>query len=217
MLPLGISYRRALLDAELERLGQALGGVVLDVGGRRIPRGRFVPPVVRCRCWAVINLEPAERPDVAGDATALPIRSGVADAVLCIEVLQYVGRPEAAAAEMARVLAPGGTALVTAPLLHRADAPTDRHRFTQVRLRELLEGAGLTIVACIPQGFFFTTLANFLRQAAASARGPARYAAAALVIPAAGLLVALDRLPSVQRSPFLSSFTTGFLVVARKP
>lgn len=216
MLPLGISYRRALLDAELERLGRSLGGVVLDVGGRRTPRGRFVPPVAQCRRWAVINIEARERPDVAADATALPFRDGAADAVLCIEVLQYVDRPEVAVAEIARVLAPAGTAIVTAPLLHRVDAATDRHRFTQMRLRELLEGAGLKIVASIPQGFFFTTLANFLRQAAAATRGPLRYAAAALVIPAAVILVALDRLPPVRRSPFFSSFTTGFLVLARK-
>lgn len=216
MVPLGVSYRRALLDVELERLARSLGGLVLDVGGRRLPRGRFVPPVTQCRRWAVINIEPSERPDVAADAAALPVRDGVADAVLCIEVLQYVERPDVAIAEIARVLAPGGTAIVATPLLHRVDTETDRHRFTQVRLRELVEGAGLKLVATIPQGFFFTTLANFLRQAIASTRGPVRYATAALVMPAAMSLAALDRVPTVKRSPFFSSFTTGFLVVARK-
>lgn len=217
MLPLGLSYRRALLDAELARLGRTLGGVVLDVGGRRTPRGRFVPPVERVRRWTVVNLDPLGRPDVVADAAALPVRHAVADAVLCIEVLQYVARPESAVAELARVLAPGGTAVISAPLLHRADAPTDRHRFTEVRLRELVEGAGLKPLSVLPQGLFFTTLANFLRQAAAAVgRRPARYLAAAAVVPVAELLRALDRLAPVRRSTFLSSFTTGFLVVARK-
>ena len=217
MLPLGLSYRRALLDAELARLGRSLAGVVLDVGGRRTPRGSFVPPVERCRRWTVVNLDPVARPDVVADAVALPVRDAAADAVLCIEVLQYVARPESAVAEIARVLTPGGTAVVSAPLLHRADAPADRHRFTALRLRELVEGAGLEPVSVLPQGFFFTTLANFLRQAAAAiGHRPARYLAAAAVVPLTELLRALDRLPAVRRSVFLSSFTTGFFVVARK-
>ena len=45
LTPLGITYRRALLDTQLTKLAAAtLGGRVLDVGGRRQVRGRFRPP-----------------------------------------------------------------------------------------------------------------------------------------------------------------------------
>lgn len=216
-LPLGYSYRRALLDEALGKWGSSLRGVVLDVGGKRVLRGRFAPPTGSVKRWTRLNLDPAEQPDIVADAQALPVRDKAADSVICLEVLQYVERPEKAVAEITRVLAPDGTALISAPFLHRADALTDRHRFTEVRLRELIEQAGLRIVQISAQGFFFTTLANIVRQA--TARIPLRalrYAVAALVTPLSGLLLGLDRLAVVRRSAFLSSFTTGFLVVARK-
>ncbi len=216
-LSLGLSYRRVLLDAELERLSPSFGGVVLDVGGKRLPRGRFVPPVAQVARWVRVNLDPAERPDIVADAQALPVRDKTADWVLCLEVLQYVESPDAAVAEIGRVLEPAGTVILAAPFLHRADSPTDRHRFTEVRLRELLEPAGLQVVRISRQGLFFTALANLLLQGIARLR-PAliRYAVAALVLPLALCGVSLDRTAAARRSPFLSSFTTGFLVVARK-
>jgi SAM-dependent methyltransferase len=216
-LSLAVSYRRLLLDAELERLSAALSGVILDVGGKRLPRGRFVPPVDRVTRWARVNLDPAERPDILADAQALPVRDKVTDCVFCLEVLQYVESPEAVVREIARVLVPAGTAVLAAPFLHRADSSTDRHRFTEVRLRELVEQAGLRIVRVSKQGLFFTALANLLLQGVARLRpAPIRYAVAALVLPLAWSGVGFDRTAAACRSPFLSSFTTGFLVVARK-
>lgn len=216
-LPLGVSYRRALLDADLARFAPALGGVVLEIGAKRVPRGRWVQPTGSVRRWLRLNLDAAERPDVVADAAALPVRAASVDAVLCVEVLQYVDRPDDAVREMARVLRPDGPALLAVPFLHRADGLTDRHRFTEVRLRELVERAGLRPVALVAQGRFFTTLANQLRQAAAQLGGrPARWLVGAGVVPVAALLRRLDGLARVRRSPFLASFTTGFVVLARK-
>ena len=47
---------------------------------------------------------------VQGDATALPFADGSFDAVTCAFLLLHLGRPEAAPAEAARVLVPGGRA-----------------------------------------------------------------------------------------------------------
>lgn len=217
-LPLAVSYRRALLDAELERLASALAGSVLDVGAKRIPRGRFVPPVSQVSRWTRVNLDLAERPDVVADAAALPVRDKSVDWVLCVEVLQYVESPEAVMAELARVLVPAGTLVLAAPFIHRADSPTDRHRFTEVRLRELVERGGLHIVKIVRQGLFFTALANLLRQGIARLRPtPVRYVVATFFLPLAALGRALERTGAVRRSPFLSSATTGFFLAARKP
>lgn len=217
-LPLSVSYRRALLDAELERLAPSLTGSVLDVGAKRIPRGRFVPPVSQVRRWTRVNLDPAERPDIVADAAALPVRDKSVDWVLCVEVLQYVESPEAVMAELARVLVPAGTLILAAPFIHRADSPADRHRFTEVRLRELVERAGLHIIQMTRQGLFFTALANLLRQGVTRLR-PAllRYVVAALVLPLAGIGRAVERTAAARRSPFLSSVATGFFLTARKP
>jgi len=217
LTPLGITYRRALLDTQLKKLVAAtLGGRVLDVGGRRKVRGRFRPPAEIV--WIRVNTDPRAKPDIVADAQALPIRSGTEECVVCLETLEYVESPEVAVAEMSRVLRPGGRVLVSVPLLHRVDSAIDRHRFTETRLRELLEGAGLGVVEITPQGLFFTTLANMLREAtAAIASRPLRWAVAMCTVPLGATLLRLDRLPAVRRSVFLSSFTTGFLGVAIKP
>jgi SAM-dependent methyltransferase len=217
LTPIGITYRRALLDTQLTKLAAAtLGGRVLDVGGRRQVRGRFRPPAGIV--WIRVNIDPGAQPDIVADAQALPVRSGTEECVVCLETLEYVHDPDVAVAEMSRVLRPGGRLLVSVPLLHRVDSATDRHRFTGTRLRELLEGAGLGVVEITPQGRFFTTLANMLREAtAAIASRPLRWAVATCTVPLGAVLLRIDRLSAVRRSGFLSSFTTGFLGVAVKP
>lgn len=217
MLPLGLSYRRILLDTDLERLASGLGGVVLEIGGKAMTRGRWRPQRDRVRRWVRLDLEPRECPDVVGDAQVLPLRDGSVDWVVCVEVLQYVASPEAAMREIARVLVRGGTAVLALPFFHRADGPTDRHRFTEVGARELVERAGFRTLALVAQGRFFTTLANQLRQAAARVGSrPARWLVGAGLMPLAALLLALDGLGPVRRSPFFSSFATGFVALARK-
>jgi SAM-dependent methyltransferase len=216
MMSLGTSYRRRLLDADLARVTAGAGGRVVDIGGRRKARGTFRLPagVIRIR----VNLDPGDEPDVVGDAQALPLGEGCADWVMCVETLEYVQAPEHAVAELARVLRAGGHAVVSVPFLHRADAVTDRHRFTEARLRELLEQAGLTVVEVVAQGRFFTTLANMLRQATAGIGSrPLRWALAGCTVPLGGVLLRLDRVGGVRRSRLLSSFATGFLALAAKP
>lgn len=215
--PLGLSYRRVLIDAELERLAPTVEGVVLEIGAKRVRRGRWVPPVQRARRWLRLNIDSAERPDVVADAAALPLRGGSVDWIVCVEVLQYVAAPDTAAREMGRVLVPGGALVLAVPFLHRVDGPADRHRFTETRVRELLESAGLRIGALSSQGRLFGTVANQVRQAVAHIPSrPLRWLAAAGVVPLAALLLEIDRLAPVRRSSFLGSFTTGYVALARK-
>lgn len=57
----------------------------------------------------------ADRPTVdlgRGDATSLPLADDAADALTAVQVLEYLLEPEAALAEFARVLRPGGRAVV---------------------------------------------------------------------------------------------------------
>ena len=61
MLPLGQSYRRILLDADLERLASGLGGVVLEIGAKPVARGCWRPRRDRVRRWLRLNLERRER------------------------------------------------------------------------------------------------------------------------------------------------------------
>lgn len=52
---------------------------------------------------------------VCGDAMHLPFRDDVFETVVAAEIIEHVGNPQALMSEAARVLAPGGTLVVTTP------------------------------------------------------------------------------------------------------
>ncbi|RNF84271.1 class I SAM-dependent methyltransferase [Montanilutibacter psychrotolerans] len=90
----------------------------------------------------------AARPDVFADAAALPFADASFDGVICLEVLEHVAAPATVAAEIARVLKPGGTAWISMPFLYPLhDAPYDYQRYTEFGLRRDLSGAGMDVVA----------------------------------------------------------------------
>ena len=214
---LGLSHRRRLLDAELADHARRFAGLVLEIGALRTRRGGFRQPDIGVS-WLRLDIAQTEQPDVVADVQHLPVRDDSIDWVVCLEMLQYVASPDAAVREIARVLRPGGATVVSVPFLHRSDGPTDRHRFTETRVRELLSAPGLRLEHVAAQATFFGTLANQLRQAVAQVPNRwARWPLAATIRPMELALLAADRLEVVRRSPFLSSFTTGFLVFARKP
>jgi SAM-dependent methyltransferase len=104
--------------------------------------------------------------------TALPFESGHFDVVLCSQVIEHVPAAEAAAREVARVLRPGGLALIGVPnegcalaglrnhVLQRSILTTTDHVnfFTRRTLRDLLVHAGLDVVEIRTGGFFLPHL-----------------------------------------------------------
>ncbi|MCX7914757.1 MAG: class I SAM-dependent methyltransferase [Verrucomicrobiae bacterium] len=70
--------------------------------------------------------------------TALGLRSGSLDGILCSEVLEHVADFPAALREMARVLKPGGRLLITCPFLYPLHGPQDYWRFTPQAFEYLL-------------------------------------------------------------------------------
>lgn len=84
-----------------------------------------------------------------GEATALPIRKGQLDGVFAHMVLQYLPRPQDALAEMWRVLAPGGRAVLVDFVAHeklwlQQKLNTHWAGFAPDTLREWLAKAGFT-------------------------------------------------------------------------
>jgi len=145
---------RIMLDAALE--GRRLGHIVdcgagtgrnldwlreygLAIGIERSPTGLAV---ARARGRLIVQ----------GTVAALPLASSTVDLATSFDVLYCLPDADerAALAEMARVLRPGGLALVNVAaldMLHGAHSTLTRElrRYSRARLRNRLEGAGFTI------------------------------------------------------------------------
>lgn len=165
----------------------------------------------------------AARPDVFADAGRLPVREGSVDTVLMLEVLEHVRHPSDALAEVARVLRPGGSLLVTIPFLYPVhDAPHDYQRYTAHGLVRELEAAGLSVESPSPSlgsaesaGLIFNLAVGGMVSEALERRSVSLLLApvAAVVVPVVNLGCWL--LGKVM--PDWEALTAGYRVLAQRP
>ena len=81
-----------------------------------------------------------------GDLTATGLDTGAADAVICVDAIQFAGQPDTAYAEVRRVLAPGGRAVLTCWEPAARDDERVPGRLRQVNIGAGLRGAGFADV-----------------------------------------------------------------------
>jgi SAM-dependent methyltransferase len=211
-LYLGTSYRRRLIDADLEAAKAHFTGRVLDVGGGR-RRGSFRSPAGAR--WIVADTSPAGRPHVCADVQALPFRDAAFDAIKITEVLEHVPDTAAALRECRRVLRPGGRLVASAPFLeHLHGDPHDYVRYTDLMWRRLLAESGLTADSVTPQGGYFTHLAGMLRFLVRRAPFGLRHVGY-LLFPLLDLIARADQIPRTRRSS-LASYVGGYFIVATR-
>ena len=104
--------------------------------------------------------------DIVSDILAIPEPDASFDAVLCTEVLEHLPDPVRALDEMARLLRPGGTFIITAPfwsLTHFAPyhyATGFNRYFYEFHLGRL----GFDIIEMTPNGNFFECVGQELRR-----------------------------------------------------
>jgi SAM-dependent methyltransferase len=135
----------------LARQAPLVTGRLLDLGCGNQPFQPWYGPMVKEVVAA--DAVPGPGVEVVDLGAPLPYADGSFDTVLCTQVLEHVPDAELAMAEIARVLRPGGHALVTVPFLYPThEAPYDFWRYTHHGLAGLVGRHGLQALAVEAQG-----------------------------------------------------------------
>ncbi|MDE3174544.1 MAG: class I SAM-dependent methyltransferase [Pseudomonadota bacterium] len=132
-------------------------GVLLDLGGgnRQVDDARY------------INADYADyaEPDLIADATKLPFRDNSVDAVYSTGVFEHINDPQRAGAEVARVLKPGGRALIGWAFMQPI------HSEGQHFYNATPWGVERAFAALKPKGFWYDTSFAFLVRWGANVSG----------------------------------------------
>ncbi len=116
--------------------GEGYGAQLLADGGARVVALDLVASVVDHVAARYPTVEA-----VQANLVGLPLRSGCADALVCLQVIEHLWDPSRFLAEAARVLRPGGTLLCTTPnrrTFSPAGAPQNPHHSEELDAGELV-------------------------------------------------------------------------------
>jgi SAM-dependent methyltransferase len=204
-------------------VGCGTGGTLAALsrrGGAWIGTDRSDLALAFCRARGLSRLFQAS-------AEAIPLASGSADLVLCLDVLYHRGveNDRAALAECFRVLAPKGTALITDSALNWLRGPHDaavhtRRRYSLGEFVSMIEAAGFQIVRRTYANsliFPMTAAYRLLRRLAAPPAAGARSDVVVLPRPLAALLSGVQAVERRLLRRISLPLGTTVVVVARKP
>lgn len=128
----GIFCPVLMLQNGPKRILRYTKGLIADIGSGP---DRMSPEFIN------VDLFPFPGVDVVATADRLPFADNTFDGLVTESVLEHVPNPRAMAAELMRILKPGGVVYASAPFIHPFHAsPDDFNRFTTSGLRELFPG-----------------------------------------------------------------------------
>jgi SAM-dependent methyltransferase len=159
--------RRLILDQWMERIpGNQL--VVLDVGGRYQP----YRPLIQNRLQRYIALDVLQTPlvNVLGTGEQLPFKADTFDLVLATGVFEYFPEPRLAAAEIHRVLKPGGHLMMSVAAVCPRAVDEEHWHYLPAGLKFVL--ASFSGVEIVPE---VTSIGSILRLNASSLSIFAKY------------------------------------------
>lgn len=133
----------------LAALASIATGTVLDIGCADQKPRRYLSD--RCTYIGLDHYTTASqwygtRPQVYGDAMALPFPDNCFETVLLIDVLEHVPDAMQTVSEISRVVKSGGVFVLQVPFMYPLhDAPRDFQRWTLYGLRELAQRFGFVV------------------------------------------------------------------------
>jgi SAM-dependent methyltransferase len=100
------------------------------------------------------------KPDVYGNALALPIANSCIDGVICLDVIEHLESANIAFNEISRILKPDGFAIIRIPFIYPLhDTPRDFVRLTPYGIQELIDSNQLSLKSLHAQGSSLQTSA----------------------------------------------------------
>jgi SAM-dependent methyltransferase len=147
--------------AVAEVFAQHLAGEVIDLGCGVMPYADLLPQSVTSYL-GIDTPHGVGQPHLFGDVQNLSMLSDACcDAVVCLEVLEHIPEPQKAVAEIARILRPGGTVILSVPHLSRLhEIPYDYYRYTEYGIEHLLRQVGLEPFDVAIRGGLFAFLGH---------------------------------------------------------
>lgn len=189
-------------------------GRLLDAGAGRMA---YRPLLEQCaHTYESLDVAAHEGVDHVADLQHTGLPDCTYDSVFCTQVIHHLPEPAQALSEIARLLKPGGHAVITVPhLVWLHNEPHDYYRFTVHGLRHLLKQAALSEIRIVPVGGLICFLAYAPSTFALALLQPVRplftlgLLANRLFIR---LALLLDSLLGVK-----SLYPANYLAIARKP
>lgn len=146
------------MQKQVAKFGSYIHGKVLDAGSGDFRRYEHL-----FSADSVTHLDVFSAPgvDVVASLDSMPFSDHEFDSVLSTQVFEHIEYPEKAAAEIYRVLRPGGHVLVTVPQWNELhEEPHDFWRYTCFGIKSLFERHGFSTVAYEQTGGFFANRAK---------------------------------------------------------
>jgi SAM-dependent methyltransferase len=214
--------RRAIIERELRRIGKP--GRAIEIGAS----GGGNSQVLRDNGWDVMVTEYLEAgveiardrgfTAMQADARKLPFPDESFDLLVAFDVLEHIDEDYLAAAEIKRVLRPGGTALIAVPcdmaLWSKHDVATGHfRRYDRKSLADLIAGAGLDIESLWSWNVLLRPVVKMRRKNSTDAQNEHDIVAVpALMNLALGMIIKFERYLPVRSLPGVS-----LMMRARRP
>lgn len=212
----GYTVTRNFVDTFLHAHVAQLSGKVLDVGGKKQHKAGYFNIEDYLSDVEYLNVDADSKPDYLCSANDMPMADASYDGAMFAEVLEHLENPDGALREIARVIKPGGTLLLTVPFLFGLhEEPHDFQRWTEYRLNKELLKHGFDNIEIVRLGGVYAVLADILKQIVTRIRNNLlRRIAGGLFMPLQYLLV--DILDKRMSNSWHRSWTCHYGVIARR-